>query len=80
MLDPDPHITNADPKHCLAVCALAQDFPESNLITADHVGENQFFADRVANLGDFSPKSKFEDSFQKLFWTFLRPISGLLKC
>jgi hypothetical protein len=43
------------------VCALAQDFlqeqdyPASNLITVDHVGENHFFADRVANSGDFSP-------------------------
>jgi hypothetical protein len=32
-----------------------QDFPESNLITADNVGKNRFFTDRVANLVDFSP-------------------------
>jgi hypothetical protein len=24
-----------------------QDFPESNLITADHVGKNQFFAAQI---------------------------------
>jgi hypothetical protein len=32
-----------------------QDFPESNLITADNVGKPRFFADMVANLVDFSP-------------------------
>jgi hypothetical protein len=54
-----------------------QDFPESNLITADNMGKNRVFADRVANLVDFSPikanlsllKNVF-GIFKTNIWTF----------
>jgi hypothetical protein len=48
-----------------------QDFPESNLITADNKGKNRFFADRVAHLVDFSPiKANLGSPLKNVFGIF----------
>jgi hypothetical protein len=49
-----------------------QDFPESNLITADNVGKNRFFPDRVANLVDFFP-------IKANLGSLLKNVFGILK-
>jgi hypothetical protein len=48
-----------------------QDFLESNLITDDNVRKKRFFADRVANLVDFSPlKANLGSLLKNVFGIF----------
>jgi hypothetical protein len=42
-------------------------------------GPKIFIYARGANLGDFPAKKQIRGFFSKMFWSFFRPISGLLK-